>query len=60
MGEGDSEGSDDTGYEYHSLRLTDVELSFRLADRNERFALLDIFREDTIFHLAMICLLYTS
>ncbi len=53
MGEGDSEGSDDTGYEYHSLRLTDVELSFRLADRNERFALLDIFREDMIFHLAM-------
>ena len=37
-----------------SLRLTDVQLRYRLSERDERLGLLDIFREDLIFHMAMI------
>jgi hypothetical protein len=36
------------------LRLTDVRLPRRFADKDERLALLDIFLEDFTFHLAMI------
>lgn len=35
------------------LRLTDVQLPRKFADRDERLALLDIFLEDFIFHLAI-------
>jgi len=35
------------------LRLTDVQLPWRFADRDERLALLDIFLEDFMFHLAI-------
>ena len=35
------------------LRLTDVKLSWKFADRDKRLALLDIFLEDFIFHLAI-------
>ena len=37
-----------------SLRLTDVQLPWSLADRDPRLALLDVFAEDFAFHLAMI------
>jgi len=36
------------------LRLTDVQLPWRFADRDPRLAPLDIFAEDFAFHLAMI------
>jgi len=35
------------------LRLTDVQLPWRFADRDERLGLLDIFLEDFTFHLAI-------
>ncbi|DAC48661.1 MAG TPA: hypothetical protein HA340_06500, partial [Candidatus Thalassarchaeaceae archaeon] len=36
------------------LRLTDVQLPWRFAERDERLALLDVFLEDFVFHAAMI------
>ncbi|MFL2493424.1 MAG: hypothetical protein ACJ0HH_01540 [Candidatus Thalassarchaeum sp.] len=54
MGEGESTGSDVSGGGHRPLRLTDVQLSYRMSERDGRLELVDVFREDLIFHLAMI------
>ena len=53
--EGEDSGST-TGLQAGSepLRLTDVQLPWRFAERDERLALLDVFLEDFVFHAAMI------
>ena len=42
------------GVDPRTLRLTDVQLGYSLSDRDERLRILDIFREDLIFHMIMI------
>ena len=54
VGEGDNGSPDVAGKEIESFRLTDIELGFRLADKDERLAFLDVIREDSVFHLTMI------
>ena len=54
MDEGEVIGSDVSGGSHRPLRLTDVQLSYRMAERDGRLELVDVFREDLIFHLAMI------
>ena len=54
VGEGGSDSPDVVGNGIESFRLTDIELSFRLSDKDERLAFLDVIREDSIFHLTMI------
>ena len=57
VGEGEAGGPGVAGVDPRTLRLTDVQLRHSLSDRDERLRILDIFREDLIFHT---CLLYTS
>lgn len=54
VGEGEQAGADVPRVDLGSLRLTDVQLRYRLSERDERLGFLDIFREDLIFHMAMI------
>ena len=54
MGEDEQAGSDVVRVGSLSMRLTDVELKYRLSERDERLGFLDLFREDLIFHIAMI------
>ena len=54
MGEDEQAGSDVVRVSPLSMRLTDVELKYRLSEKDERLGFLDLFREDLIFHIAMI------
>ena len=54
VGEDEQAGSDVVRVSPLSMRLTDVELKYRLSERDERLGFLDLFREDLIFHIAMI------
>ncbi|MBS65457.1 MAG: hypothetical protein CMA93_03940 [Euryarchaeota archaeon] len=54
VGEGGSDSPDVVGNGIESFRLTDIELGFRLSEKDERLAFLDVIREDSIFHLTMI------
>ena len=54
VGEDEQAGSDVVRVDPLPMRLTDVELGYKLSEKDERLGFLDIFREDLIFHMAMI------
>ena len=54
MDEGGTASAAGAASSREALRLTDVQLPWRFSEKDERLALLDIFLEDFIFHLAMI------